>query len=58
MFEQPLKEVNILTHQKNGKVIRFFTVEIAPSGSDPTLDTNSFNPYNQLSHVFQDLNIN
>jgi hypothetical protein len=32
-----------------GKVIRFFTVEVASSGSDPVLDSNSCNPYSLLS---------
>lgn len=39
----------MLKQKKNGKVIRFFTVEIVPSGSDPALDNNSSNPYTQLS---------
>jgi hypothetical protein len=34
---------------RSGKVIRFFTVEIAASGSDPALDSNPSNPYTQLS---------
>jgi hypothetical protein len=33
----------------SGKVIRFFTVEIVASGSDPALDSNPSNPYTQLS---------
>jgi hypothetical protein len=33
----------------SGKVIRFFTVEIVVSGSDPSLDSNPTNPYVQLS---------
>jgi len=35
--------------KRNGKVIRFFTIEIIPSGSDPALDSNPTNPYTQLS---------
>ncbi len=35
--------------KKLGKVIRFFTVEIVPSGSDPSLDNNPSNPYSNLS---------
>jgi hypothetical protein len=33
----------------SGKVVRFFTVEIRDSCSDPALDTNPSNPYSQLS---------
>jgi len=32
-----------------GKVIRSFTVEILPFGSDVNLDFNPSNPYSQLS---------
>ena len=35
--------------KKNGKVIRFFTVEVVLSGTDSTLDNNSGNPYTHLS---------
>jgi len=34
---------------RKGKVIRSFTVEILPCGSDSSLDFNPSNPYSQLS---------
>ena len=34
---------------RKGKVIRLFTIELVPAGSDPALDVNPANPYTELS---------